>query len=37
MPGGDVDVVIGHELTLVGPSVHIADIAVSLDDEIARG
>jgi diaminopimelate epimerase len=37
MPGGDVEVVIGDELTLVGPSVHIADITVPLDDEVARG
>jgi diaminopimelate epimerase len=31
MPGGDATVVLGDELQLVGPSVHIAEIHVDLD------
>jgi hypothetical protein len=37
MPGGDVEVLIGDDLSLVGPSVHVADLAVALLDEVRGG
>jgi diaminopimelate epimerase len=34
MPGGDAEVVIGDELTLVGPSVYVADVSLPLEGNL---
>jgi diaminopimelate epimerase len=36
MPGGDAEVLVGDELTLIGPSVYVADVMVPTE-AIARG
>jgi diaminopimelate epimerase len=36
MPGGDAEVVVGEELTLIGPSVYVADVTLPLE-AVTRG
>jgi diaminopimelate epimerase len=36
MPGGDAEVIVGEELTLIGPSVYVADVVLPVE-AVARG